>query len=186
MFTIPMLLTFLRVGLIPLVVLFYYIPTPWAHITSSCLFILAALTDWLDGYLARHWEQATKFGAFLDPVADKLLVVSALVILVDRLDIFMLAIPTIIIIGREILVSALREWMAEIGKRAHVDVVKVAKYKTALQMIGIAVLLWYHPVMNAWFLRLGVIVIYVAAVLTLWSMFVYLKLAWPDLTSAKE
>jgi len=186
MFNIPMILTFLRVGLIPFVVIIYYIPTPWAHFVSALLFIIAALTDWLDGYVARQWNQITKFGAFLDPVADKLLVAAALVALVDHLNIFMLAIPAIVIIAREILVSALREWMAEIGKRARVNVVKIAKYKTVLQMVGIAVLLWYHPVMNHLFLWLGIIIIYIAATLTVWSMFVYLKLAWPDLTSTKE
>jgi CDP-diacylglycerol--glycerol-3-phosphate 3-phosphatidyltransferase len=132
MINTALLLTYVRVGFIPLIILFYYLPFHWAHVLTVILFVIAGLTDWLDGYLARHWKQMTKLGAFLDPVADKLLVAAVLVILVDRIQLpVWFAIPSIVIIGREILVSALREWMAEIGKRSHIDVVKVAKYKTA-------------------------------------------------------
>lgn len=193
MINIPILLTYIRVGLIPFIVLFYYLPFTWARVAAVVLFILSAVTDWLDGYLARNWEQMTKLGAFLDPVADKLLVAAVLVALVDQIPIpIWLSIPSIIIIGREILVSALREWMSEIGKRSHVNVVRVAKYKTALQMIGISFLLCYKrtgPMLkiNDMFLWTGLVIFYIAAALTVWSMCVYLRLAWTaGLTSSSE
>jgi CDP-diacylglycerol--glycerol-3-phosphate 3-phosphatidyltransferase len=192
MINIPILLTYMRVGLIPLIVLFYYLPFTWARIATVLLFVLSAATDWLDGYLARNWKQTTKLGAFLDPVADKLLVAAVLVILVDQIQIpLLLSIPSIIIIAREILVSALREWMSEIGKRSHVDVVKVAKYKTLLQMVGITFLLCYKTdatyVFNHALLWIGMVIFYIAAALTVWSMCVYLKLAWTaGLTSISE
>jgi len=192
MMNIPIFLTYMRVGFIPFIVLFYYLPYTWARVVAVVLFVLSAVTDWLDGYLARNWEQTTKLGAFLDPVADKLLVATVLVILVDKIPIpIWLSIPSIIIIGREILVSSLREWMAEIGKRSHVNVVKIAKYKTALQMIGIIFLLCYNAgsivTINELLLWVGMVIFYMAAALTVWSMCVYLKLAWTaGLTSSSE
>jgi CDP-diacylglycerol--glycerol-3-phosphate 3-phosphatidyltransferase len=191
MMNIPLILTYMRVGFIPLIVLFYYLPFEWAHLLTVVLFIVAAITDWLDGYLARNWKQTTKLGAFLDPVADKLLVATVLVILVDQIRIpVLLAVPSIVIIGREILVSALREWMAEIGKRSHIDVVKVAKYKTLLQMVGITFLLYYNldtvSIFNQLIFWIGFVIFYSAAVLTIWSMCIYLKLARMGLTSAVE
>ena len=186
-----MILTYIRVGFIPLIVIFYYLPFDWAQVLAVGLFIVASFTDWLDGYVARNFKQTTKLGAFLDPVADKLLVATVLIILVDQIHIsLLLSIPSIIIIGREILVSALREWMAEIGKRSRVSVVKVAKYKAFLQMTGIAVLLSYNIdsvyTFNWVILTSGLIIFYIAAALTIWSMCVYLKLARTDLTSPPE
>jgi CDP-diacylglycerol---glycerol-3-phosphate 3-phosphatidyltransferase len=181
---VPMIFTASRVLLIPLVVLCFYLPG-YGHIFSAILFAIAAFTDWLDGYLARSLKQVTKLGAFLDPVADKLLVAISLVILVGEFGNVFFAIPAAIIISREILISALREWMAEIGKRTNVAVNTIAKIKTGMQMAAIFILLLYRPNFSSLGLKLfGLILLYIAAVLTLWSMIVYLKAAWQDLTSA--
>jgi CDP-diacylglycerol--glycerol-3-phosphate 3-phosphatidyltransferase len=181
---VPMMFTASRVLLIPVVVIAFYLPG-YGHVFSAIIFALAALTDWVDGYLARSLKQVTKLGAFLDPVADKLLVAFSLVIIVDEFGSIYLAIPAAIIISREILISALREWMAEIGKRTSVAVNKMAKIKTAVQMTAIFILLLYRPGFSSLGLQVfGVILLYVASVLTLWSMIIYLKAAWQDLTSA--
>lgn len=183
-FNIPILLTWLRVALIPLVVGVYYLPEHWLpvaerNLASTLVFIVAAVTDWFDGYLARRWNQTSAFGAFLDPVADKLMVAGALLVLVqlDRVN----AIIAFIIIGREITISALREWMAEIGARKSVAVSSLGKIKTAAQMVAIPMLLFHDPLFAG---RLdihlaGVILLYIAGVLTVWSMFYYLRRAWP-------
>ncbi len=149
------------------------------------LFILAAVTDWLDGYLARSLAQSTPLGAFLDPVADKLLVAVILVMLASQLQTGYLFVPAAIIVCREIAISALREWMAELGKRTRVAVSDIAKIKTAFQMVAISVLLGYGPAMPMWILWLGIALLYVAVLLTLWSMLIYLRAAWPDLTLAR-
>jgi len=153
------------------------------------LFVTAALTDWLDGYLARRLNQMSPFGAFLDPVADKLMVVAALVLLTTDvriqsrvLDHRLFAIVVLIVIGREITVSALREWMAELGKRARVAVSYLGKFKTTGQMIAIPFLLYREPLFGLPVLRIGEWLLYVAAGLTLWSMVIYLRAAWPSLT----
>ena len=180
----PNLLTFIRIVFIPIFVVIYYLPFPWAHLVAAIIFALAAITDWLDGYLARNLKQGTKFGAFLDPVADKLLVAVALVLVSAEVGRAYLAIPAAIIVGREIVISGLREWMAEIGKRTSMAVTWVAKIKTTMQMIALLLLLLYKPgmSMSTWTLVLGCISLYFAAILTLWSMIMHLKTAWPDLT----
>ena len=183
---IPNLLTLLRLVLIPFCVFFYYIPENWAYITAATLFTVAAITDWFDGYLARKWGQMTPFGAFLDPVADKLIVAAALVVLVEKHGSFWLTIPAVVIIGREIVISALREWMAEVGKRSSVAVNMIGKVKTSVQMIAIIVLLSQNPEHRTLLSILGLIALQVAAVLTLWSMVVYLKAAWVELRPKKE
>lgn len=185
---IPNIITFLRILLIPIFVVVFYLPFPGNHILSAIIFTLAALTDWLDGYLARSLGQTSKLGAFLDPVADKLIVAVTLVLLVGEQGLPYLAIPAAVIVGREIVVSALREWMAELGKRATLAVSLLAKFKTTVQMVALVVLLVYKPGgMGAWWLGpLGYLLLYVAALLTLWSMILYLKIAWPDLTSADQ
>lgn len=177
---LPNLLSLLRILLIPMFVLFFYIPLPWMNLVCAATFGLAGLTDLLDGYLARKWNQTTPFGAFIDPVADKLMVVVALVLLVERYDSVWFTLPAAVIIGREIVVSALREWMAELGKRASVAVSYIGKVKTTMQIIALLVLLGSLP---SWkfLVGVGVVCLYVAAVLTLWSMLAYLKAAWPDL-----
>ncbi len=176
---IPNLLTLLRLVLIPVCVVIYYVPEDWAYVVTAVLFTLAAITDWFDGYLARKWGQMTPFGAFLDPVADKLIVAAALVILVERHETFWLTIPAVIIIGREIVISALREWMAEVGKRSSVAVNMIGKVKTTVQMISIIVLLSQAP--GTVIASIGLVALQIAAVLTLWSMIVYLRAAWDDL-----
>jgi CDP-diacylglycerol--glycerol-3-phosphate 3-phosphatidyltransferase len=184
--SIPNLLTWLRIILIPVFVLLFYLPWPWARLTTAAIFGLAAITDWLDGYLARSLQQTSRLGAFLDPVADKLIVATALVLLVGGDHYPYLAIPAAVIVGREIVISALREWMAEVGKRASVAVSLLGKIKTILQMVAILLLLIGRPSAHQYFPHLGLIgyiLLYVAAAMTIWSMLVYLKAAWKDLTS---
>lgn len=186
MLNVPNLLTLLRLILVPIIVILYYLPVPWAHVSAAIIFALGAITDWLDGYLARNLKQMTKFGAFLDPVADKLMVAVALVLVVGELRLPFLAIPAAIIVGREIVVSALREWMAEIGKRASLAVNMVAKVKTTAQMAALILLILYRPGDHIVLQFMGSFLLYIAAVLTLWSMIMYLKIAWPDLTLSPE
>ncbi|MBN0987951.1 CDP-diacylglycerol--glycerol-3-phosphate 3-phosphatidyltransferase [Amphritea pacifica] len=177
---IPNILTLLRIVLIPVFVLVYYLPYAWGPMAAALVFALAAVTDWFDGYLARRLDQTSPFGAFLDPVADKLMVATALVLLVDTYSVFWITAPAIVIIGREIVISALREWMAELGKRANIAVSYIGKLKTALQMLSIFIMLAFVP--YSLFSWIGIGALYIASVLTLWSMYVYLKAAWPDLT----
>ncbi len=180
---IPNLLTLLRIFLIPVFLLVFYLPFNWSEVVCATIFAIAGITDWVDGYLARKMEQTTKLGAFLDPVADKLMVVAALVLLVESHSTVLMAVPAIVIISREITVSALREWMAELGKRASVAVSYIGKVKTAFQMIAITGLLAVAPDTANYITWLGYILLYIATGLTLWSMFLYLKTAWPDLLS---
>ncbi|MEN0107918.1 MAG: CDP-diacylglycerol--glycerol-3-phosphate 3-phosphatidyltransferase [Pseudomonas sp.] len=182
---IPNLLTVLRVLLIPIFLLLFYLPFSWSYLAASAVFAVAAATDWLDGYLARKWEQSTPFGAFLDPVADKLMVAVALVVLVEEHHTIWLTVPAAIIIGREIVISALREWMAELGARAHVAVSNLGKWKTAAQMLALVILLASPPTET---LRVvvGFSLLIVAAGLTLWSMVHYLIAAWPHLNPNKN
>lgn len=176
---IPNMLTLLRIVLIPVFVLVFYLPFAWAPLISAAIFSLAAITDWFDGYLARKLDQTSPFGAFLDPVADKLMVAAALVVLVETYAEPWITVPAIIIIGREIVISALREWMAELGNRASVAVSTIGKIKTTLQMASIIILLALPPLSQlSW---LGVAALYGAAILTLWSMAIYLRAAWPFL-----
>ena len=181
---IPILLTWLRIILIPLLIAIYYVPEGWIQgigrdRAATLIFVAAAMTDWLDGYLARRWRQTSAFGAFLDPVADKLMVAAALIVLVQlgRLD----AVLAMIIIGREITISALREWMARIGAHKSVAVSMIGKIKTTAQMVAIPMLLYYAPLLGLDIYQWGVWLIYVAAVLTLWSMGYYMRMAWPYL-----
>lgn len=185
---IPNLLTLLRILLVPVFVVAYYLPVGWSHLLVTGLFVAGALTDWLDGYLARRLNQHSALGAFLDPVADKLVVATALVLLVadprlaERLvDGRLFAVTVAIIVGREITVSALREWMAELGHRATVAVSVLGKLKTISQMLAIGLLLYREPILGLPVFRSGEILLYVAAVLTLWSMVLYLRAAWPKL-----
>lgn len=178
----PNIISISRILLIPFMVIVYYIPYAGGHSLASTIFLIACLTDWLDGYLARKLNQSTSFGAFIDPVADKLVVAAAIILIIGHGGLEWLTLPSIVIIGREIAVSALREWMAEIGERASVAVSYLGKAKTALQMISILFLLYYTAgVTPHWFLLLGYIMYYGAAGLTLWSMFLYFKAAWPQL-----
>jgi CDP-diacylglycerol--glycerol-3-phosphate 3-phosphatidyltransferase len=184
--TIPNVLTLIRIILIPVLVFVFYMPGQWTYQLSAAIFGLAALTDLLDGYLARRWNQTSPFGAFLDPVADKLMVAVALVLLVQDNPAPLFAIPAAIIIGREIAISALREWMAEIGARTKVAVSVVGKLKTTLQMIAILLLLYKIPLGAFPTHTVGLVLLYIAATLTLWSMVVYLHTAWPLLSGKTE
>jgi CDP-diacylglycerol--glycerol-3-phosphate 3-phosphatidyltransferase/cardiolipin synthase len=185
MWNTPNLLTLLRIGLIPVFVVVFYLHVPWARPMAAVVFTIAAVTDWLDGHLARRWEQTSPLGAFLDPVADKLMVAVALVFLVQVDPRPVLALAAAVIIGREITVSALREWMAEIGARSHVAVSGIGKVKTAAQMIAIILLILRGPLLGVPIYNLGLVLLYVAAVLTLWSMFLYLRAAWPSLSAQR-
>jgi CDP-diacylglycerol--glycerol-3-phosphate 3-phosphatidyltransferase len=189
----PNILTLLRIVLIPLFIFAYHLPHPLAHKLATGIFILAAVTDWLDGYLARRLEQHSPFGAFLDPVADKLMIAAALILLVADpqvlslvLDARLFAFVILVILGREIAVSALREWMAGLGKRSHVAVSVIGKIKTTAQMLAIPFLLWQAPLWGLPIFRIGELLLYVAAGLTLWSMFVYVQAAWPVLMHRGE
>src|SRR5687767_5579419 len=190
-FPIANILTVARIIMIPLVVVLFYMPQPWAKAATGWLFILAAVTDSLDGYLARKLGQTSALGAFLDPVADKLMVAVALILLVSyeppMLELFAfnphvaMTLAAAVIVGREITISALREWMAEVGARAKVAVSSIGKIKTIFQMTGLSMLLFREDV---WFIpafELGFYCLVAAAALTLWSMIVYLRAAWPDL-----
>lgn len=168
----------------PIYIVIFYLPFDWAHFTAAVLFTIACVTDLLDGYLARTLNQTSRFGAFLDPVADKLLVAVTLVILVAEPKLHIIAIPAAIIVGREIVISALREWMAEMGKRASVAVSFVAKIKTVIQMFALGFLIAFRP--PEWLGMLGVFLLYISALLTIWSMFVYLKIAWPELMEKND
>lgn len=182
---IPNLITVLRVLLIPIFIVLFYVPYQWSYMASSGVFALAAATDWLDGYLARKLRQSTPFGAFLDPVADKLMVAVALVLLVQEHHNFWLTLPAAVIIGREIVISALREWMAEIGARAQVAVSQLGKWKTTAQMVALVILLATPPQLSFWVI-VGYVLLIVAAALTLWSMVQYLRAAWPHLRFTHE
>lgn len=181
---LPNILTLSRILMIPVIVLLFYIPFTWHYMISAIVFALAAGTDWLDGYLARRWDQMTPFGAFLDPVADKLMVAVALALLIEEYDTAWLTLPAITIIGREVVISALREWMAEMGKRASVAVSYIGKVKTLAQMLAIILLLGNEPGRAG--ADVGVVLLYLAAILTLWSMCLYLKAAWADLFPGED
>lgn len=199
MFNWPNLLTFARISFVPLMVVVFYLPFHWAHGAAAIIFAIASLTDWLDGYLARYLKQSTKLGAFLDPVADKLMVSVALVLIVAEptfqyvsvtsavvaFPSALIAIPAAIIVAREIIVSALREWMAEVGKRKSIAVSSLGKIKTAVQMITLLVLLYCNGTTNAKLVFLGYFLLYTSAILTIWSMFIYLKAAWIQLVQAE-
>ncbi len=181
LWNIPNILTLMRVLLIPvLVILAYWPPFEWQHWVTASVFLLAAVTDWFDGYLARALDQTSAFGRFLDPVADKLMVAAALVILVQWHPTIWIVVPAIVIISREITISALREWMAELGKRANVAVSHIGKWKTTAQMTAITLLLVQHPQLD----YAGYALLYIAVVLTIWSMLVYMKAAWPYLSQS--
>ena len=179
---IPNMLTSIRIIMIPILVATYYLPWEGRYVVCAAMFAIAAFTDWLDGYLARKLNQATPFGAFFDPVADKVMVSVALVMLVESYASTLMTIASVVIVSREIVISALREWMAEMGKRASVAVSYIGKLKTAMQMLAIFILLGNKPGMPWAFW--GEVVLILAALLTLWSMYVYLKAAWPELTAS--
>jgi CDP-diacylglycerol---glycerol-3-phosphate 3-phosphatidyltransferase len=179
---LPNALTWLRILMIPAILVLFYLPYWWKDPAACAAFALAGITDSLDGYYARKWGLTSRLGAFLDPVADKLIVATALVLIVsaDPRSWF-LVIVAIVIIGREIAVSALREWMAEIGARGRIKVSIWGKYKTIMQIVGLSFLLFRRDLFGIPIYKLGLILTGIAAILTLWSMVLYLRLAWPEL-----
>lgn len=192
LWTIPNILTWIRIAAIPLIVLLFYAPFRWADPAAGLLFAAAGITDSLDGYLARRLNQTSRLGAFLDPVADKLVVAVALVLLLskDVMPVFgltaertrtLVALTAIVIIGREIAISALREWMAELGQRGKVAVSALGKYKTILQIIGLSLMLFRWELFGLPTFTIGAVLTVAAAVLTLISMLSYLRAAWPEL-----
>lgn len=183
---LPTTLTLLRIVIIPVLVAAFYLPYTWSNELVVGLFIAAGVTDWADGWIARRYAMMSPFGAFLDPVADKLLVAVALVLIVQRHPEIMLALAAAIIVGREITISALREWMAEIGQRARVKVSAVGKSKTIFQMVAIGFLLYGEPLLGLPVMMIGRVLLAVAAVLTIWSMVIYLRSAWPTITAERS
>jgi len=181
MINIPNSLTLLRIALIPVFVLVFYLNVELANVYACLVFILAALTDLLDGYIARKLGQTSKLGEFLDPVADKLMVAVVLVLLVEKHPTPWLALPAAVIIGREITVSALREWMAELGARSKVAVSNLGKFKTTGQMLALILLILEKSYFLIPTYFIGLVLLYIAAILTLWSMFEYIHSAWPKL-----
>lgn len=184
---LPTALTLSRIAVIPVFIVVFYLPVRWANDMCTILFVLAAITDWLDGYIARKYSLTSRFGAFLDPVADKLMVTVALMLLVSRNpteypNIF-LVIPSVIIVGRELAVSALREWMAGAGESAKVAVSYIGKIKTVAQLVAIPMMIYKEPLFGIFPVAdIGLVLLYVAAILTLWSMMIYLRGAWPSLS----
>ena len=188
--TVPTMLTLLRIVLIPVLVLVFYLPFRWTNFLAAAIFAFASITDWLDGWIARRYDQYSAFGAFLDPVADKLMVATALFLIVQAHPTPWMALWAAVIVGREIAVSALREWMAELGQRAKVSVATVGKVKTLVQMVALICLLYalrpdrpvyVDPWMGDAVFVIGDWLLAAAALLTLWSGFEYLRAAWPTL-----
>ncbi len=180
------IVSIIRIALVPVVVILYFAEFSGHYLWAAAVFALASFSDWLDGYLARKLNQTTEFGAFLDPLADKLLVSLVLVLLVANYSTVWFILPVALIIGREILVSALREWMASQGRRGVVAVVYAGKVKTTVQMIAIIILLGSDPAGPAIYWQVGYVLIYLAAVLSMYSMYFYFKAAWSDLASKEE
>ncbi|NKI35477.1 CDP-diacylglycerol--glycerol-3-phosphate 3-phosphatidyltransferase [Wenzhouxiangella sp. XN79A] len=183
---LPTVLTLLRIVIIPVLVVVFYLPYGWSNEVVVGLFIAAGITDWADGWIARRYEMMSPFGAFLDPVADKLLVAVALVLIVQKHPEILLALAAAIILGREITISALREWMAEIGQRARVRVSAVGKSKTVFQMVAIGFLLYGEPLLDLPVMTIGRVLLVIAAGLTIWSMVIYLRSAWPAITAERS
>ena len=181
MLNLPNILSLLRIALIPVLVALFFLPINSATTWATAVFALAAVTDWFDGYLARKWQQTSAFGAFIDPVADKLIVVVALVMILYKTPVWYILVPVIVIIARELTVSALREWMAELGQRNVVKVSNMGKWKTTFQMGAIGLLIFSKPLFGLPIFEIGVSLLYVAAWLTLLSMYNYLQAAWPML-----
>jgi CDP-diacylglycerol--glycerol-3-phosphate 3-phosphatidyltransferase len=183
---LAILLTLFRIAAIPAVVICFYSPLPNARPIAAILFGIAAITDFIDGWVARRFGQHSRFGEFLDPVADKLMVAIVLVMLVQAQSHWFEDIIAMIIIGREITISALREWMATIGERANVKVSFLGKLKTTLQMFGIAFMVYQHDLFGIPIYTVGFVLLVAAAVMTIWSMFAYLKAAWPFIMADQE
>lgn len=188
MYTLPNLITMFRVVLIPVFVIVYFLDWRWAHEAAAFIFWLAAITDWFDGYLARKLKQSSAFGAFLDPVADKLIVATALIMITHTYQTLWITMPAIILLSREVYVSSLREWMGQMGLSSNVKVSFIGKCKTTAQMLALIGLLSgmeYFLDFRIFWVSLGYILLYAATILSLWSMWVYTAAAVPALKRAK-
>jgi CDP-diacylglycerol--glycerol-3-phosphate 3-phosphatidyltransferase len=180
--TLPTVITLLRIALIPLLVVVFYLPFSWSNQIATAIFGLACFSDWVDGYLARVLKQESAFGAFLDPVADKLIVVAAIILIVEANPSIYVALPSVIIVAREITVSALREWMAELGSRATIKVSFIGKVKTTAQLSSLLLMIYAEPLFGYSMFEIGLGFYYLAAIFTIISMVLYLKAAWPVIT----
>ena len=180
--TLPTAITLLRIGLIPLFVVVFYLPFAGSNIAALVIFALACISDWVDGYLARSMQLESPFGAFLDPVADKLMVVVVIILLVEAHPSIAIALPSMVIVAREISISALREWMAELGSRTTVSVSSIGKLKTTAQMLALGFMIYFEPLYGLPIFEIGLTIYYVAALLTIASMVIYLRAAWPIIT----
>lgn len=180
--TLPTAVTLFRIALIPLFVLVFYLPFSWANIVATAIFALASFSDWVDGYLARSMQLESPFGAFLDPVADKLMVVVVIVLLVEANPSIYVALPSIVIVAREISISALREWMAQLGASTTVKVSFIGKTKTVAQMMALGFMIFSEPFIGLPIFQIGLVIYYFAAILTIASMIIYLRAAWPVIT----
>jgi len=194
MWTIPNQITIFRIILIPIFIAVFYLPVSWNHFAAFCVFWLASVSDALDGYLARKLNQSSAFGAFIDPVADKLMVVAALIIIIEDYQMWWISIPALLMIAREIFISALREFMSSRGKRDAIAVSDMGKFKTAAQMLALQGLIWkpdydiplvLFEIPHEWFMGLAYVLFFIATILTFWSMISYFKLAWPELKTEK-
>ncbi len=177
--TLPTAITLFRIALIPLFVIVFYLPFAWANLAAAGIFAMASLSDWVDGYLARALKQESSFGAFLDPVADKLMVVVAIILILQTHPSIYVALPSVIIVAREVSISALREWMAELGSSAAVKVSFIGKAKTTAQLFSLLLLIYAEPIREIPVFEIGLAFYFLAAVFTIVSMFVYLRAAWP-------
>lgn len=186
--TLPTMLTLVRIALVPVLIILFYLPFHWSNIACVVIFVAAAITDWADGYIARRHAQMSRFGEFLDPVADKIMVATALILLVQRQEHYeaVFAVASAIIVGREITISALREWMSEIGERNLVKVSWLGKTKTGFQMTAISLMLYHNNIGWIPIALIGELLLYTAAALTLWSMWTYLQSAWPAISDQKH
>ncbi|MFA7320743.1 MAG: CDP-diacylglycerol--glycerol-3-phosphate 3-phosphatidyltransferase [Dokdonella sp.] len=188
--TLPTQLTLFRIVLLPVIVVVFYLPEyfpatrSWSNLAAAGIFILAGITDWLDGWIARRYNLSSAFGAFLDPVADKLMVAVALFLIVQQNPTALMAVSSAVIVGREISISALREWMAELGQRAAVSVAWIGKFKTMMQIVAIVVCLHQRDLPELRLYRIGEGLLVLAAVLTIWSAFIYVRAAWPIMRDA--
>ncbi|WP_159715372.1 CDP-diacylglycerol--glycerol-3-phosphate 3-phosphatidyltransferase [Blochmannia endosymbiont of Camponotus nipponensis] len=175
---IPTYFTLFRVVVVPFFTVVFYLPMSWASMVCTVIFFIAAVTDWFDGFLARRWQQTTSFGKFLDPVADKVMIVAALILIAEHFHVWWITLPSSVMIIREVIILALREWVAEIGSRNEIRISWISKIKTFVQMLALTALLW-SP--DEWIVMTGIISLYVAVLLTFWSMCLYLYAARHDL-----
>ncbi len=179
---LPNFLTLLRILFVPfLVILFYMDSVTWNYTASACLFAIAGITDWFDGFIARKWNQITRFGAFFDPVADKIIVITSFCLLIESMKSYYITVPILIILIRELTVSALREWNAKIGSKTDISVKMIGKIKTVMQMTSITILLYSCGLGVASFIQyVGICLLYISTFFTIYSMFYYVRLSWSD------